>query len=66
MKCSFCGFEFDEKCAVSSCEGCLLKKKCRLVKCPNCGYEMPKTPEWMGKISKQLSVIRSQLMKKGK
>jgi len=52
MKCSFCGHEFDENAAPSACEGCIMAKKCRLVKCPNCGYEIPKTPEWMKKAGK--------------
>jgi hypothetical protein len=66
MKCALCGLEFDENAAASSCEGCLLAKKCRMVKCPNCGYETPKEPEWMRKLGRQWSVISDRLMKKRK
>jgi len=66
MKCSLCGYEFGENAAKAACEGCILTKNCRLVKCPNCGYEMPKTPEWIGKMSRRLSAVGRQLLKKGK
>lgn len=41
MKCSFCGFEFQEQDALS-CGPCPLKANCSKLKCPNCSYEMPK------------------------
>ncbi|MFA6568605.1 MAG: hypothetical protein WCS96_10360 [Victivallales bacterium] len=50
MKCSFCGFEFKENEADKSCCGCVMAKKCRLLKCPNCGFEIPKESEWIKKI----------------
>jgi rubredoxin len=46
MKCSLCGFIFKEKDAESGCTGCVLVKKCDLVKCPNCGFEMAPEPSW--------------------
>jgi hypothetical protein len=27
-----------------------MTKGCRLIKCPNCGYEMPPEPKWLKKI----------------
>lgn len=39
MKCSLCGFEFEEE--VIACQGCILSKGCNMVCCPNCGYKMP-------------------------
>ncbi|MEI7641080.1 MAG: hypothetical protein WCJ46_06195 [bacterium] len=49
MKCVLCGYEFNEAKAKTACEGCPLGEKCGLVKCPNCGYESPKTPQWLTK-----------------
>jgi Fe2+ transport system protein FeoA len=40
LHCSLCGFEFQKEqttCATS----CALARYCRLVRCPNCGYEFP-------------------------
>jgi rubredoxin len=50
VKCSFCGYKFDEEKADLSCKGCFMTKGCRLIKCPNCGYEMPPEPKWLKKI----------------
>lgn len=47
MKCSLCGMEYDEEKASKSCAGCIMAKKCGLVKCPNCGFETPPEPEWL-------------------
>ncbi|MFZ2654558.1 MAG: hypothetical protein WAX69_06540 [Victivallales bacterium] len=66
MRCSLCGNEFDENSAASSCEGCIMAKKCRMVKCPNCGYETPKEPEWIKRISRRLSVAGRRLLAKMK
>ena len=52
MICGFCGHDFDEKEADSSCEGCVMNFNCKMVKCPNCGYEMPRQPAWIKKIFK--------------
>ncbi|HHV34166.1 MAG TPA: ferrous iron transport protein A [Syntrophomonadaceae bacterium] len=41
MKCSFCGCEFNETTA-HGCGPCPLHTTCGKVKCPNCGFEMPK------------------------
>ena len=53
MKCSLCGFKFDEKGAEAACAACGLVRRCELVKCPNCGFEMPLEPEWIKKIKKR-------------
>ena len=50
MKCAFCGYEFNEEKADSSCKGCFMAKECKLIKCPRCGYEMPLGPKWLKKI----------------
>jgi len=42
MLCSLCGYNFDEEKSKSGCNLCFLKKDCGLVKCPNCGIEIPK------------------------
>ncbi len=47
MKCSLCGFEFNEKDAKSSCSGCYLARGCELIRCPNCGFEMTPEPKWI-------------------
>ncbi|OFW01823.1 MAG: hypothetical protein A3I61_05620 [Acidobacteria bacterium RIFCSPLOWO2_02_FULL_68_18] len=39
-----CGFEF-EKHQTTCATGCPLGKYCRLVRCPNCGYEFPEPSE---------------------
>ena len=53
MKCSLCGSEFDEKIAEKSCKSCPLKKGCKLIKCPNCGFETPQEPDWLGYFKKK-------------
>lgn len=42
MKCPLCGLEFKEDDGQAACKGCLMAKSCNLIKCPNCGYEVPK------------------------
>ncbi|CEO89267.1 MAG TPA: ferrous iron transport protein A [Syntrophaceticus sp.] len=41
MKCSFCGYEFNETTA-HGCGPCPLSTTCGKVKCPHCGFEMPR------------------------
>ena len=43
-KCSFCGYGFSNEAAVQSCGGCALYRTCGKLKCPRCGYEIPKEP----------------------
>lgn len=47
MKCTLCGYEFDEKNAGEACKNCPIMKGCRLIKCPNCGFETPPEPKWL-------------------
>lgn len=42
MKCQLCGLEFNENDGQAACKGCPISRSCSLVKCPNCGYEIPK------------------------
>jgi len=41
---------FDEKKADALCVGCPMAKGCKLVKCPNCGYETPPEDKWLKSI----------------
>jgi rubredoxin len=50
MKCSLCGFVFDEKKGTSACARCPLVTACRLIRCPNCGFETPAEPEWLRRL----------------
>ncbi len=45
MKCLLCGLEFRQGKEVSGCRGCPLARSCGLVRCPNCGYEVPLEPK---------------------
>ena len=49
MKCSMCGYRFNEEEAAAACKGCVMPKGCKLVKCPGCGYETPPEPKWLKK-----------------
>lgn len=42
MECPLCGKSFDENRTENTCQGCPLHGKCNMVKCPGCGYEMPR------------------------
>jgi len=53
MKCSLCGYEFEEKEALSACGGCPLNRNCQLIKCPHCGYEEPAEPRWLKRFRKR-------------
>ena len=50
--CALCGFEF-EKQGASCATSCVLARHCKLVRCPNCGYEFPEptqAPNWLQKL----------------
>lgn len=51
-KCSLCGFEFNEDEAQTACKNCPMMKGCKLIRCPQCGYEMPPEPRWLKAILK--------------
>lgn len=50
MRCGLCSFEFNECDTQGSCRGCLGFGSCNMAKCPRCGYEVPREPEWTKKI----------------
>ena len=50
MRCSLCYKEFNDVQAHNSCSACLLTSGCQMIKCPNCGYEMPVESNWAKKI----------------
>lgn len=52
MKCAVCGYIFDEKKSVPSCKACPMSKGCRMIRCPNCGYETPPEDGWLKNILK--------------
>jgi len=53
MRCALCGFEFEERDAVASCEGCPMKRGgCNMLRCPNCRYESPGEPGLLKMIRK--------------
>ncbi len=45
MNCSLCGYQFQEDESVTKCEGCPFIKGCNLIRCPNCGLEVPAEPK---------------------
>jgi rubredoxin len=57
MKCTLCGHEFSAEGGSASggnesgtkvaCKGCPIKKGCKLIKCPKCGFETPPEPKWL-------------------
>ncbi len=44
VTCSLCRFEFTEAEGLALCGKCALLGGCRFIRCPRCGYEMPRTP----------------------
>ena len=38
MKCKICGYVFDETKKTLTCQGCPTHN-CKMVRCPNCGFE---------------------------
>ena len=38
MRCNICGYVFDENKKPETCKGCR-GSSCKMVKCPNCGFE---------------------------
>jgi hypothetical protein len=45
VKCGVCGQVFGGA-GREVCAGCPLHRKCRLLRCPNCGFEFPPEPAW--------------------
>jgi hypothetical protein len=53
MKCALCGFEYGENDTIKACSKCPMSRgKCKLQKCPNCGYETPAEPKLIKFIKK--------------
>ncbi len=68
MKCTLCGYTFDENEAPRSCKGCPIMKGCKLIRCPNCSFETPREPRlpaWLSPAGGQAKLIK-YLKKKGK
>ena len=53
MKCPFCGRDFDEEQAAAACRKCTLFGGCKMLRCPNCGYESPPEPAWIRRIKER-------------
>lgn len=48
--CGFCGVDFREDRGQPACRRCPLARACRFVRCPECGYENPVTPDWLDRL----------------
>ena len=56
MKCTLCGFEFDEQDSQAVCSSCHSAKGCGsvqvqandLIRCPNCDFTLVRAPKWFG------------------
>lgn len=42
-RCPLCGYEFGWDEGENACQMCFIKKRCRLIMCPRCRHEFPKT-----------------------
>jgi hypothetical protein len=62
VKCTLCGYEFNEEQARGTCRGCAFSKGCDLVKCPNCGMDIPRTPKWIEKLKSRIAKKRMRSM----
>lgn len=51
MKCTMCGYLFEQKSGKAACKNCPLGSGCDMVCCPNCGFEVPVEPEWIKKLT---------------
>lgn len=43
-RCPLCGCRFAEGDAAVACRACPLAHGCHMIRCPNCGYEIPIAP----------------------
>jgi hypothetical protein len=50
MRCPFCERKFEEEQARKGCTVCPLTKGCQMLRCPHCGYEMPREPDWIKRL----------------
>lgn len=51
MTCTHCKSEFTIEESDKACSSCGSFGGCNLVMCPKCGYEQPKIPKWLEKLS---------------
>jgi hypothetical protein len=51
MTCTHCGIDFTVEQSNEACSSCGSFGGCNLVKCPKCGYEQPRIPKWIEKLS---------------
>ncbi|WDV45273.1 hypothetical protein PV797_17350 [Clostridiaceae bacterium M8S5] len=57
IKCSYCGYEFNEKDTLKGCKTCPMTKVCNKYKCPNCGFHILKEPKIIKQLKKWVSKI---------
>ncbi|WP_066502120.1 hypothetical protein [Abyssisolibacter fermentans] len=57
IKCSFCGYEFDEQQLKEGCVNCPMSKACNKFKCPNCGFHVMKEPKLIIQLKKWVKKI---------
>lgn len=55
MKCTLCGYEFSPEEAGKGCVACAFAGNCRLLRCPNCGFEAVPDPAWIDKLRNLLN-----------
>jgi hypothetical protein len=48
MTCPLCQYTFTEAEAEKACRACTLIGQCGMLKCPRCGYDIPKEP-WLAR-----------------
>jgi len=48
VNCGYCGTDYREDRSQKACKACPLGSDCGLILCPNCGYENPGMPRWIG------------------
>jgi hypothetical protein len=58
MTCTCCGTEFTIEESNAACSKCGSFGGCNLVMCPKCGYEQPKLPKWLVKLSSRITSKR--------
>lgn len=51
MVCGFCAHTFVEDVGQPVCRSCPLAGLCRMVRCPECGYENPVPPPWLARLA---------------
>jgi Fe2+ transport system protein FeoA len=59
-----CGLEFNEKEGKNACASCVMKG-CGMIKCPNCGYELPLEAKSLTSFKRGIVKLK-QLIKKEK